>query len=989
MDPFPSIDSIESEPTQQRIAELEAQMAQLRAERDHLKRLFEQAPLAYQSLDSDGCFLDVNQAWTNTLGYTREEVIGRNFAEFLHPDWQNHFRENFQKFKAIGEIVGVEFEMAQKDGTFLTVSFHGKIGKTPEGRFQQTHCIFQDISSRKRDEQALRESEERFRALHNASFGGIVIHDQGIILDCNQGLVEQTGYSLDELIGMDGFALIAPESLEVVKDNIRRGYEQPYQVVGLRKDGSRYPVSIRGTIIPYKGRKVRVTEFRDITEYKRLEEALEKRLVTLTCPLTDANGITFEDLFDPALIQQIQDEFAAATGVASIITRPDGTPITEPSNFTQLCRDIIRTTEKGCANCFKSDAVIGRYHPGGPIVQPCLSGGLWDAGASITVGGHHVANWLIGQVRNETQSEDAMRSYARSIDADEAAFMEAFGQVPSMSSAQFGRIAQALYTLANQLSNSAYQNIQQARSITERKQAEEALRKSEERFRLAMEATKDGLWDWDILTGQVYYSPGYWSMLGYDAASQPRSAEAWIDIVHPDDREAVLAANDDCIANRSDSFVLEYRMRTSSGEWKWIQERGTAVVRDDQGRARRMIGTHIDITERKHAEEERERLKGQLLQAQKMEAVARLAGGVAHDFNNMLAVIQGHAELALMRMGPDDPSFRHFSAIRDTANRSAELTQQLLAFARKQVITPIALDLNKAVESMLKMLRRFLGEDIDLKWNPKKGLWTIKADPTQIDQIVADLCINARDAISGVGTIIVATDNCSIDREYCATHAGFLPGDFVRITVSDNGCGMDKQMLSQIFEPFFTTKELGKGTGLGLATVYGAIRQNEGFVNVYSELGQGSVFSIYFPRYLGESQQKPVDSKAGTTAGGHETILLVEDELVILETVTDMLEQLGYTVLAASIPNEAIQLARQHPEKIDLLLTDVIMPQMNGRDLANQLLAGQPWMKCLFMSGYTADIIAYQGKLDEDVHFIQKPFSLSTLATKIRQTLET
>jgi nitrogen-specific signal transduction histidine kinase len=401
-----------------------------------------------------------------------------------------------------------------------------------------------------------------------------------------------------------------------------------------------------------------------------------------------------------------------------------------------------------------------------------------------------------------------------------------------------------------------------------------------------------------------------------------------------------------------------------------------------------MIGTHIDITERKHAEEERERLKGQLLQAQKMEAVARLAGGVAHDFNNMLAVIQGHAELALMHMGPDDPSFRRFSAIRDTAKRSAELTQQLLAFARKQVITPIGLDLNKIIESMLKMLRRLLGEDIDLTWIPGKNLWTIKADPTQIDQILANLCINARDAITGVGRIIVSTDNCSIDTEYCATHAGYLPGDYVRITVSDNGCGMDKQMLGQIFEPFFTTKELGKGTGLGLATVYGAVRQNDGFINVTSEPGKGSVFSIYFPRLIGESTQMQVDATAETAIGGQETILLVEDELVILDTVTAMLEQLGYTVLAVSTPNEAIRLAQQHPEKIDLVLTDVIMPDMNGRDLADQLLAHQPWVKCLFMSGYTADIIAHQGKLEEDIHFIQKPFSLSTLAARIRLTLE-
>jgi len=975
-------------PHAKRIAELEAQVTQFQAECAHLKRLFEQAPLAYQSLDSDGCFLEMNQAWLETLGYTRDEVIGRNFAEFLHPDWQNRFKENFPKFKAAGEILDIEFKLAKKDGTFILASFQGKIGKTPEGRFLQTHCIFQDITTRKRNEETLRESEERFRALYNASFGGICIHDQGIILDCNQGLAEQTGYRLDELIGMDGLDLIAPEDRDLVRNNIRRGFDQSYQAVGLRKDGTRYPVSIRGKNIPYKGRTVRVTEFRDITEYKRLEETLAKRLVALTCPLTATNGVTFEDLFDPVLIQRIQDEFAAATGVASIITHPDGTPITAPSNFTHLCRDIIRATEKGCSNCFKSDAVMGRYHPDGPIVQPCLSGGLWDAGASITVGGHHVANWLIGQVRNETQNEEAMRHYARAIEADETAFMEAFHQVPSMSREQFGHVAQSLFTLANQLSNAAYQNIQQARAITERKQAEDALRESEERFRLAMEATKDGLWDWDIPSGRVYFSPGYWSMLGYDAASQPPSAEAWIDMIHPDDRDAVLAANNDCIANRCETFVVEYRMRTRDGEWKWIQGRGKAVARDAAGRAQRMIGTHIDITERKHTEEEREKLKGQLLHSQKMESVARLAGGVAHDFNNMLTVIQGHADLAMMHLQPDDPSFRRFSTIRDIAQRSAELTQQLLAFARKQVIAPIVLDLNKTVKSMLNMLRRLIGEDVELAWVPGKGLWTVKADPTQIDQILANLCVNARDAIAGVGRIVVATENCSLDKEYCAAHSGFVPGDYVRIAVSDNGCGMDKQMLDQIFEPFFTTKGLGKGTGLGLATVYGAVRQNEGFINVYSEPGQGSVFAIYLPRYEGSVTQERVADEAELAVGGGETIVLVEDDPAILDTVASMLQLLGYTVLSAVTPHEAIRLVHQHPGKIDLLLTDVIMPEMNGRDLADRLLVHQPWLKCLFMSGYTADIITHHGMLNGKTHFLQKPFSHTVLAAKVRQALE-
>ena len=391
--------------------------------------------------------------------------------------------------------------------------------------------------------------------------------------------------------------------------------------------------------------------------------------------------------------------------------------------------------------------------------------------------------------------------------------------------------------------------------------------------------------------------------------------------------------------------------------------------------------------ERRQAEEEREKLKAQLQQSQKLESVARLAGGIAHDFNNMLTVIQGHADLAMMNMKPDDPYFHRFRAIQDTVQRSADLTRQLLAFARKQPIAPKVLDLNETVERMLTMLRRLIGEDINLAWMPGNGLWPVKVDPSQIDQILANLCVNARDAIAGVGKIIVATGNSTFDEEYCASHAGFVAGDYVRISVNDNGFGMDKQMLAKIFEPFFTTKGIGKGTGLGLATVHGAVKQNNGFINVYSEPGQGTVFTIYLPRHEGEVVRTWTNDTAMAAVRGYETILLVEDEPMILETTTTILQQLGYTVLAASIPSEAIRLVKAYDKQIDLLLTDVIMPEMNGRELAERLRINQPWVKRLFMSGYTADLIAHQGVLDEGVNFIQKPFSHTELATKVRKIL--
>jgi signal transduction histidine kinase len=392
-----------------------------------------------------------------------------------------------------------------------------------------------------------------------------------------------------------------------------------------------------------------------------------------------------------------------------------------------------------------------------------------------------------------------------------------------------------------------------------------------------------------------------------------------------------------------------------------------------------------EVAERKRAEAEKVTLEAQFQQAQKMESVGRLAGGVAHDFNNKLGIILGYTELALEEVDPSQPLHANLQEIRKAANHSADLTRQLLAFARKQTIAPKILDLNETVESMLKMLQRLIGEDIDLAWLPGRHLWPVMMDPSQIDQILANLCVNARDAIADVGKVTIETETVTFDEAYCAVHAGFVPGDHIRLAVSDNGCGMDKDTQVHIFEPFFTTKGVGHGTGLGLATVYGIVRQNSGFINVYSEPGQGTTFAIYLPRHVGKTAQIRKKASAKLAARGNETILLVEDEPTILKMTAMMLEMLGYTVLSANTPGEAIRLAGEFTGEIHLLLTDVVMPEMNGRDLSINLLSRYPRLKRLFMSGYTANVIAHHGVLDEGVSFIQKPFSTNDLADKVRE----
>ncbi|MBM9613229.1 response regulator [Desulfobulbus rhabdoformis] len=388
------------------------------------------------------------------------------------------------------------------------------------------------------------------------------------------------------------------------------------------------------------------------------------------------------------------------------------------------------------------------------------------------------------------------------------------------------------------------------------------------------------------------------------------------------------------------------------------------------------------------AEQEREQAEIQLRQSQKLEAIGRLAGGVAHDYNNMINVILGYAELALERVEPEDPLHRDLNQILEAAKRSMEITRQLLAFARCQNIAPRRVDLNTEIKPLLAMITRLIGEEIELRFYPGTDVYQVNIDPTQINQLLVNLCVNARDAIGGVGKIVVETTNTILDQTYCDLHPNFHPGEYAQLAISDDGAGMDEETQKNIFEPFFSTKEQGKGTGLGLATVYGIIKQNKGFINVYSEPGKGTTFRLYLPRDDGDSATSEGLSLAeGPPTAQGETVLVVEDEAGILNLVKRLLQELGYVPLVAASPQAAIQLATSHSGAIDLLITDVIMPQMNGRELAKELQKILPELKVLFMSGYTSNIIAKRGILDIDVILLQKPFTKQNFADKVYQAL--
>jgi len=446
----------------------------------------------------------------------------------------------------------------------------------------------------------------------------------------------------------------------------------------------------------------------------------------------------------------------------------------------------------------------------------------------------------------------------------------------------------------------------------------------------------------------------------------------------------LLAAAED-VLNSGIEKNLDFHYVSSFGKECWVSCLFVPFTHENEQQLLLML---TDISESKRAEEKSKKLQDQLQQAQKMESIGRLAGGVAHDYNNALTVIMGYTELAMMDEGPKGPLHADLNLVLKAGRHAQDITRQLLAFARKQTIAPVVLDLNRNVESMLKMLRRLIGEDIDLAWLPGKDLGNVKMDPSQIDQILANLCVNAKDAIDGVGRITIETENIVFDADYCAEHSGFFPGRFVLLAVSDNGCGMDKEIQNNIFEPFFTTKPVDKGTGLGLSTIYGIVKQNKGFINVYSEPDKGTAIKIYLTLHGDEAVEIQRESTAKIPQGQGETILLVEDDLSILKLAEKMLKRLNYTVLIAGTPKRGIKLAEDHTGEIHLLVTDVIMPEMNGLELSKQLKLLYSDLKCIFMSGYTANAIAHHGVLDKGVHFVQKPFAQKDLASIVRKVLD-
>ncbi len=886
----------------------------LRESEDRYRVLFDNAADAIFITDMEANLLAVNLPACIQLGYTREELITKNLNEVDAPD--SHL-DSLHRLTKLAEVGVVLFETTQlcKDGTRIPVEVNARAIQW-QGK-PAVISICRDISERKRTEDALIDSEAKYRTLfENMAQGAFYQRSDGALEDCNPSILNLFGITRDQFLNRDSmdpdWRVIREDGTEIPGEQhpsmqcMATGKPIREQMAGIFNPRlndfvwlsiNATPMFKEGHTKPYK---VFVT-LHDITALKKAEKMLKDREQWLRLFIENA----------PVAIAMFNREMR-----------------------------FISTSK--------------RYVKENGFLQTDLRGlVLYDLLPELP------ERWREAHQRG--LAGEVVRAEEDSIElADGTVIWIRWEVHPWHDSA--GQVAGIIIFSEN---------------ITERKLADKALRERNSFIEKILENAPIGFAVNTIHDGRtVFVGSKFEEIYGVPHGSL-QTVDEYFEKVYSDPvfreqlRTRVMAdmASGDPSRLRWDDVPIT----TASGEKRFVCAINIPLY--DQNL---MVSTVQDVTERHTAEEERSRLEEQLQHAQKLESVGRLAGGVAHDFNNMLGVILGHTELALEQTDPTQPLHEDLTEIQKAAQRSADLTRQLLAFARKQTVVPRALDLNQTVSGMARMLQRLIGEDIKMVWNPGHDLWLVEMDPSQIDQIMANLAVNARDAIHGIGTLTIETANTRLDESYCSAHSNCLPGDYVLLAVSDTGVGMEEEILRYIFEPFFTTKELGKGTGLGLATVYGIVKQNSGYIDVNSQPGKGTRFEIYLPRHKGEEieiSSKPVEPIQNT----QNTVLLVEDEPSVLRLATLMLQQQKYNVLSAPNPKEAILLANEHPGKIDILMTDLVMPEMNGQELAKVLLARHPNLKCLFVSGWASEIISSENLSQARAHFLQKPFSIKEL----------
>ncbi|MGX9365158.1 PAS domain S-box protein [Desulfoplanes sp. PS50] len=936
-------------------------------------------------------------AYAAILGYEGTEVPAHVNAwrDLIHPeDCETALQANQDCLEGRSDVFSIEFRMRHKNGHWRWILGRGKaVARDSEGRATRIIGTHTDITRIKKTSEALHRKNQRHATLLS-NLNGMVyrcLNDKNWTMEfISRGCLDLTGYPAADILKNSRFSfndLIVPAYRETIrKECLQKIAEhEPFELeyeIQTAFGGTRWVWEKGCGIFDTADNLVCIEGFiTDISERKQMELALQKRLVALTRPLEQTGEICFEDLFSLEEIQQLQDEFSAATGLASLICKPDGTPLTRPSNFTRLCADIVRKTEKGLDNCKRSDALLGRINREGTTVLPCKSCGLWDAGASITVGGTHIACWLAGQIRDETQNEESIRAYAREIGADEEDAVRAFYEVPSMSHERFKKITQMLFTLANQLSTTAYINVQQARFIAERDKALENLHRNEENLRVTLDSIGDGVIATDIegnITRMNLVAEKLTGWQSEEAVGKP--LQSVFTIINAHTREPLESPVEKVLeTNQIVGLAYHTVLVARDGREYQIADSG-APIRSDAGEILGVVLVFRDVTEERTLQE-------QLRQSQKMEAIGQLAGGVAHDFNNMLSGIVGATELLKEGggLGVEDRD-RYLDLILQSASRAKDLTWKLLAFGRKEGLVTTDVDLHEIMDDTLAIIGSTIDKRIMITVRKQADHAWVHGNGSALQNAFLNLLLNGIQAMPTGGELRIETRNVDLDREYCATSSFELnPGRYVEIRVSDTGIGIPVENVNKLFEPFFTTKPQGKGTGLGLAAVYGTITGNHGEILVASEAGKGTTFQILLPCV---EEPQCVQKVQETHMTGSGTILLVDDEESILITEQTLLEDMGYRVICAANGKEAVDVFAARHQEIDVVVMDMRMPEMDGHEAFTRMKEVDPACRVIIASGFANMEDGDTKWIRELAGFLRKPYRISELNRLVKRVLE-
>lgn len=927
------------------IVRIEEREAEARESEERFRTLVENAGDAFLLHDPEGRFLDVNRQVCEMLGYSREELLEMGATEVevgLAPDVLLGMWSRIRP----GEFLTAEGVVRRKDGT--TFPIETRVSAIERGGNKQIIVLARDVSERKRTEEALKESERRYRSLYNAT--PTMLHSidgEGRLISVSDYWLEHMGYSREEVIGRKSVEFLAEDSARYAQDVILPDFmrtgnckDVPYQMV--KKGGDIIEVLLSATSEQDQaGRIIRsMAVIEDVTERNRSREALERSNASLILAQRIARLGSWE--------WDVVNDTAAWSEETSRLLGQD--PDRSDGIREHILGNVVPEDRERVEQVL-DDALKGtlEFDIEYRIVLPDTTGRTIHARAEVIRdddGRPRLVRGTVHDITARKRIEDALQfvaqcGWAASGDEFLPALVRYLGGalgvdfvfVDKLDSGGISAETVAFYGRGEIVPNIRY--------VLRGTPCEGVVGKKLCCYPREVQSLFPG----DAMLAEIQ-AESYVGLPLWDSTGKPIGLIAVMDSRPLDHAETI-------------ADVLQ------------------------------LVATRVAAElEHQRADTEREKLQAQLQQAMKMEAVGRLAGGVAHDFNNLLTAIIGNIFLAQGKLPPSHPAAGYLKEAIKAAERSTALTQQLLAFSRKQMIEPKILSLNDLIADLNVMLVRLIREDIKIRILPGKALGSVNVDAGQFQQVLVNLVVNARDAMPSGGTIVIETSNAELDDDYCARHPYVKPGKFVMLAVSDTGHGMGEEVKEHIFEPFFTTKANGRGTGLGLATTYGAVKQAGGSIEVYSEVGVGTTLKIYLPRVRRETSKSVRDDQAKTVQGGHETVLLVEDEEIVRDMCVKVLDEWGYKVLQAADGNAAIALSGRYKERIDLLMTDVVMPGMNGRELATQLISCRPEMKVLFTSGYTEDAIVHHGVLDDEVSFLGKPFSPSVLVKKIRQVLD-